>query len=121
MRKELRKVVAGKVIEGERFVRITFHREETVIRQGTADLAITPGTEIDLRDGSSDRESLALSLVAFNAIDWADEVYVKERNTVNEVWQEIPLEAASETAFRCSRGEDDDLRIALWGDCKKSS
>jgi hypothetical protein len=111
MRKKVKKVVAGKVIEGGRFVRVTLSREETVLREGTADLLIEAGTELDAPDDGFDLDSLADLLESLDAIDWADESHLEDWRLDSEYQQEDLPDDARDTAVAVRRNDSGEWEI----------
>jgi hypothetical protein len=115
MKKAPRKAVAAQVIEGGRFVRVTFSRVETVLRDGTADLLIEAGTKLDRPDGGFDLESLADLLESIDAIEWDDESHLEEWQLDSEFQQEDLPEDDRDTAVAVRRDEDDNWHIRVRG------
>ncbi len=118
MSKGKRTAVAARVIKGGRFVRVTFERVETVLRQGTADLLVEAGTELRRSDGGFDLESLADLLESIDAIEWDDESHLEEYHLDSEFQQEDLPGDDRDTAVAVRRDEDDNWHIQVRGSGK---
>ena len=106
-----KKAVNARVIEGGRFVRVTFSRVETVLREGTADLLIEAGTQLDHPDGYCDLESLADLLESINAIEWDAESHLEEWRLDSEYQQEDLAEGDQDMAVLVRRDEHNNWHI----------
>lgn len=111
MKKAPKKTVAAEVVDGGRLVRITFHREETVLRRGTADLLIEAGTELDGPDDGFDLDSLADLLESIDAIDWEYESELEDWRLDSEYQQEDLPDDARDTAVAVRRNDSGEWEI----------